>query len=66
MFAINDNSIWPRLIMIIIKIAILYVIQITHTDDFPSTGTRLVRHKEGNIQNGRQGHHKLPHDGSRT
>ena len=31
--------------MIIIKIIILhkkYVIQITHTDDFPSTGTRLV------------------------
>ena len=29
--------------MIIIKIVILYFIQITHTDDFPSTGTRLVR-----------------------
>ena len=28
--------------MIIIKIAILYFIQITHTDYFPSTGTRLV------------------------
>ena len=28
--------------MIIIKIMILYFIQITHTDDFPSTGTRLV------------------------
>ena len=32
--------------MIIIKITnkiiILYFIQITHTDDFPSTGTRLV------------------------
>ena len=28
--------------MIIIKINILYVIQIRHTDDFPSTGTRLV------------------------
>ena len=28
--------------MIIIKIIILYSIQITHTDDFPSTGTRLV------------------------
>ena len=28
--------------MIIIKIIILYFIQITHTDDFPSTGTRLV------------------------
>ena len=28
--------------MIIINIIILYFIQITHTDDFPSTGTRLV------------------------
>ena len=28
--------------MIIIKISILYFIQIRHTDDFPSTGTRLV------------------------
>ena len=28
--------------MIIIKIIILYFIQISHTDDFPSTGTRLV------------------------
>ena len=28
--------------MIIIKTIILYFIQITHTDDFPSTGTRLV------------------------
>ena len=36
-----DNNIWPRLIMIIIKISILYFIQITHTDDFPSTGTQL-------------------------
>ena len=33
---------WPRLIMIIVKIIILCVIQITHNDDFPSTGTRLV------------------------
>ncbi len=41
-FAIYDNIIWPRLIMIIIKIIILYFIQITHTDDFPSMGTRLV------------------------
>ena len=39
-FAIYDNNIWPRLIMIIIKIIILYFIR--HTDDFPSTGTRLV------------------------
>ena len=28
--------------MIIIKIIILYFIQIRHTDDFPSTGTRPV------------------------
>ena len=28
--------------MIIIKISILYFIQIRHTDDFPSTGTRVV------------------------
>ena len=33
---------WPRLIMIIIKIIILYFIQIRHTDDLPSTGNRLV------------------------
>ena len=41
-FAIYENNIWPRLIMIIIKIRILFFIHITHTDDFPSTGTRLV------------------------
>ena len=40
-FAIQDNNISPMLIMIIIKIIILYFIQIRHTDDFPSTGTRL-------------------------
>ena len=28
--------------MIIIKNSILYFIQIRHTDDFPSTGSRLV------------------------
>ena len=33
-FAIYDNDILPRLIMIIIIIIILYVIQIRHTDDF--------------------------------
>ena len=33
-FAIYDNDILPRVIMIIIKINILYVIQIRHTDDF--------------------------------
>ena len=34
------RDVW--LIMIIIKIIILYFIQIRHTDDFHSTGTRLV------------------------
>ena len=33
-FAIYDNDILPRLIMIIIKISILYFIKIRHTDDF--------------------------------
>ena len=33
-FAIYDNDILPRLIMIIIKIIMLYFIQIRHTDDF--------------------------------
>ena len=37
-FAIYDNIILSRLIMIIIKIIILYFIQIRHTDDFPSAG----------------------------
>ena len=44
--AIYDNNILPRLIMIIIKIMILYFIQIRHIDDFPSTGTRLVINNE--------------------
>ena len=35
-FAIYDDNILSRLIMIIIKIIILYFIQIRHTDDFPS------------------------------
>ena len=37
-FAIYDDNILPRLIMIIIKIIIVYFKQIRHTDDFPSTG----------------------------
>ena len=37
-----DNNISPSLLMIIIKIIILYLIQIRHTDDFPPTGTLLV------------------------
>ena len=41
-FAIYDNDILPRLIKIIIEMIIQYFIQITHTDDFPSTGTWLV------------------------
>ena len=41
-FAIYDNHILPRLTMIIIKIISRYFIEIAHTDDFPSTGTRLV------------------------
>ena len=41
-FAIYDHNILPRLKIIIIKIVILYFIQIRRTDDFPSTGTRLV------------------------
>ena len=36
---IYDNNISPGLLMIIIKIIILYFIQIRHTDDFPPTGT---------------------------
>ena len=35
--------------MIIIKIIILYFIQIRHTDDFPSAGTRLVSVKMHNL-----------------
>ena len=38
-FAIYDDNILSRLIMIIIKIMILYFIQIRHTDDFPSAGS---------------------------
>ena len=34
-FAIYDNDILPRLIMIINKIIILYFIHIRHTGDFP-------------------------------
>ena len=42
--AIYDNNISPSLLMIIIKIIILYFIQIRHsdTDAFPPTGTMLV------------------------
>ena len=44
-FAIYDKTIGPRLIMIIIKISILYFIQIRHTDDFPSTGIPASMYK---------------------
>ena len=37
-FAIYDDNILSRLIIIIIKIIILYLIQIRHTDYFPSAG----------------------------
>ena len=37
-FAVYDDNILSRLIMMIIKIIILYFIQIRHTDDFPSAG----------------------------
>ena len=40
-FAIYDN-ILPRLIMTIIKTIFLCFTEIAHTDDFPSTGTRLA------------------------
>ena len=43
--AIYDNNISPSLLMIIIKIIILYFIQIRHTDAFPPTGTLLVFYK---------------------
>ena len=36
--AIYDDNILSRLIMIIIKIIILYFIEIRHTGDFPSAG----------------------------
>ena len=58
-FAIYDNNIWPRLIMIILKIIMLYFIEIAHTDDFPSTGIRLVfsnRHREQHPGDSRQQH----------
>ena len=38
-FALYDNNIFTRLIML--KIIFLYFIEIAHTDDFPA-GTRLV------------------------
>ena len=43
-FAIYNDNILPRLIMIIIKIIIIHFIQIKHTDDFPSTGIPASNH----------------------
>ena len=37
-FAIYDDNMLSRLIMIIIKSIIIYFIEIRHTDDFPSAG----------------------------
>ena len=37
-FAIYDNNILPRLIMIIIKIIFQYFIEIAQTDEFPLNG----------------------------
>ena len=56
-FAIFDDNIFPRLIMI--KIIILYLIQIRHTDDFPSTGTRLVLVLQGGPIYGKIRFHRL-------
>ena len=39
---IYDDNILPKLIMIIIKISILYFIQIRHTDDSPQRVYRIV------------------------
>ena len=47
-FAIYDNNISPGLLMIIIKIIIIYFIQIRHTDDFPPTGTPASDNNIGN------------------
>ena len=46
-FAIYDDNILSRLIMIIIKIIILYFIQIRRTDDFPSAGIPASSYKKG-------------------
>ena len=46
-FAILDDNILSRLIMIINKIIILYFIQIRHTDDFPSAGITASLTKYG-------------------
>ena len=45
MFAIDDNNISSSLLTIIIKIIIIYFIQIRHTEDFPPTGTPASLYK---------------------
>ena len=45
-FAIYDDNILPRLIMIIIIIIILDFIQIRHTGDFPSKGIPASNNKK--------------------
>ena len=63
-FAIHDNNISPRQIMIIIRIIILYFIHIRHTDDFSSTGTRLVinnRHYSKFIKTMEMRHFRIPY-----
>ena len=37
-FGIYDNNIWPKLIIIIINIIILYLKHNTQTNDFPLNG----------------------------
>ena len=50
MFAIHDDNILLRLIMVIVKIIFRYFIEIADTDDFSSTGTPLVKfNKNKNI-----------------
>ena len=50
-FAIYDDNILSRLIMIIITtIIILYFIQIRHTDDFPSAGIPASPYNEHNYK----------------
>ena len=47
-FAIYEDNILSRLIIIIIKIIIVYFIQIRHTDDSPQRVYRLVLYNRSN------------------
>ena len=51
LFAIYDDNILSRLIMIIITIIILYFKQIRHTDDFPSAGIPASHYNKGRLYN---------------